>query len=42
MAKLVKLTEADRSFDLEFWARMGVEERFKAAWDMVLDSVLGL
>ncbi len=37
MARLVKLTEADRSFDLEFWARMGVEKRFKAAWDMVLE-----
>lgn len=37
MAKLVKLDEADRSFDLEFWGKMGAEKRFKAAWDMVLE-----
>lgn len=37
MAKLVRLDEADRSFDLEFWAKMGAEKRFKAAWDMVLE-----
>ena len=32
MARLVKAEKADRSFDLMFWKRMGVEERFKAAW----------
>jgi len=37
MAKLVRLNEADRSFDLEFWAKLGAEKRFKAAWDMVLE-----
>jgi len=37
MAKLVRLNEADRSFDLEFWAKLGAEKRFKASWDMVLE-----
>ena len=37
MARLVTATEMDRSFDLEFWSRMGAEERFKAAWNMVLE-----
>ena len=37
MAKLVKANAVDRSFDLEFWRRMGAEERFKAAWQMVME-----
>ncbi len=37
MARLVKAEEADRSFGLIFWKRMGVEEKFKAAWHMVLE-----
>lgn len=30
---------AGRSFDLEFWRRLGPEARFAAAWDAVLDLV---
>jgi len=35
MARLVRLRDADRSFDLEFWRRVGAEGRFAAAWQMV-------
>lgn len=31
--------ENGRSFDLEFWRRMGSEARFAAAWDAVVDQV---
>jgi len=37
MGRLVKLKEADRSFDHEFWQAMGPEARFAAAWQMVLE-----
>ena len=37
MERLIKVEEMDRSFDLEFWSRMGPEERFNAAWEMVLE-----
>jgi hypothetical protein len=37
MARLVRADAVDRSFDLEFWKKMGAEERFKAAWQMVLE-----
>lgn len=39
MSRLVKLKDQDRSFDLEFWERVGAQGRFEAAWDMVLDLV---
>jgi hypothetical protein len=35
MTRLVPLREADRSFDLEFWRRVGAEGRFAAMWEMV-------
>jgi hypothetical protein len=35
MARLVKLKDADRSFDIAFWRRVGAEGRFVAAWQMV-------
>lgn len=35
MARLVKRGEQDRSFDLEFWRRVGDVGRFAAAWQMV-------
>ncbi|MBM4086450.1 MAG: hypothetical protein FJ272_16825 [Planctomycetes bacterium] len=35
MARLVRLKDADRSFDLEFWQRAGAQARFEAAWEMV-------
>jgi len=34
-ARLVRITEDDRSFDIEFWQRAGIEAIFAAAWDMV-------
>jgi hypothetical protein len=37
MAKLVKASEMDRSFDRVFWERVGPQGRFSAAWDMVLE-----
>ncbi|MBI2340083.1 MAG: hypothetical protein HYU99_06960 [Deltaproteobacteria bacterium] len=37
MSRLVGLKEADDSFDLEFWKRVGAEGRFAAAWAMVCD-----
>ena len=38
MARLIKVEEMDRSFDLDFWSRMRPEERFSAAWQMVLED----
>lgn len=35
MARLVRRDEMDRSFDIEFWANVGVQGRFEAAWQMV-------
>jgi hypothetical protein len=37
MARLIKATDLDRSFDLEFWEKVGAEGRFSAAWEMVLE-----
>jgi hypothetical protein len=37
MARLARRDDDDRSFDLEFWDRVGVEGRFDAMWDMVLE-----
>lgn len=34
MARKVKKSELDRSFDLEFWEKLGAEKRFAAAWQM--------
>jgi len=30
-----KLTELDRSFDLEFWQAQPASERFRAAWERI-------
>ncbi|MDM8009191.1 MAG: hypothetical protein QUV05_23870 [Phycisphaerae bacterium] len=35
MARLVSLKDADRSFDIEFWRRVGVEGRWRAMREMV-------
>jgi hypothetical protein len=35
MSRLVRLEDADSSFDLEFWRRVGAEGRFAAAWQAV-------
>ena len=37
MARLIRAEELDRSFDLEFWRKVGAEGRFSAAWEMVLE-----
>ena len=37
MERLVPLKAADRSFDLEFWRRVGSARKFEIAWQMVLD-----
>jgi len=37
MARMVPINEADRSFDLAFWEKVGAEGRFAAAWQMVLE-----
>jgi general stress protein YciG len=36
MARLCPVGEADRSFDVEFWQRLGSDEIFKAAWGQVV------
>ncbi len=36
MSRLSKLEDADRSFDIEFWQRLGDEAIFAAAWEMVV------
>jgi hypothetical protein len=35
MARLIKARDADCSFDLLFWERVGAEGRFSAAWEMI-------
>ena len=35
MARLIKATDMDRSFDLAFWKKVGAEGRFSAAWQTV-------
>ena len=40
MARMVRLKDADRSFDLEFWAKIGPQGRFSAAWDMVREYMI--
>ena len=35
MERKGKLSEADRSFDLQFWQSQSYEARFKAAWELI-------
>lgn len=37
MARLVRLKDADRSFDYEFWQNLSAEDRFAAMWQLVID-----
>ena len=37
MARVIKLKDDDRSFDLKFWRRIGAAGRFEAAWDMFVN-----
>ena len=41
MSRLVKLKDADRSFDIEFWQRLGPEAIFKAAWELAEHAYAG-
>ena len=36
MQRLTRLEDADRSFDIEFWQRLGDKAIFAAAWEMVV------
>ena len=38
MSKWGSLNKMDRSFDLEFWDKVGVQGRFQALWQMVLEA----
>lgn len=40
MMRFGKLTEMDRSFDIEYWQKQSSEERFQAVWEMVVDHHL--
>jgi hypothetical protein len=37
MSRVVRGKFPDRSFDLEFWKKVGTAGKFKAAWEMVLE-----
>lgn len=37
MARLVERDKADRSFNLDFWEKVGAQRYFKTAWQMVLE-----
>ena len=39
MGRLVPRKSLDRSFDLIFWKKVGVQGRFEAAWEMVRELV---
>ena len=36
-ARLIKMQDDDRSFDVEFWQNAGTDAIFAAAWQMVLE-----
>ncbi len=38
MERYGKLGDMDRSFDIEYWQRLGPEAIFEAAWEMVVDA----
>ncbi len=40
MARLVRRDQQDRSFDLEFWEKVGAAGRFDAAWQMIKEVQL--
>ena len=40
MTRLVRLADADRSFDLEFWQAVDDETRLAVAWQMVKEARL--
>jgi len=38
MERVGKLSQSDRSFDVEFWQRQGSTAIFSAAWELVVDA----
>jgi hypothetical protein len=38
MERIGRVSESNRSFDVEFWQRQGSSAIFAAAWEMVLDA----
>ena len=40
MARLIHRDQQDRSFDLEFWDKVGAAGRFAAAWQMLKEVQL--
>ena len=38
MERIGKMSESDRSFDVEFWQRQGSNAIFAAAWKMVEEA----
>ncbi|HXA53017.1 MAG TPA: hypothetical protein VNV86_22020 [Candidatus Acidoferrum sp.] len=38
MERYGRLAQMDRSFDIEYWQRLGPEAIFEAAWQMVVDA----
>ncbi len=34
MSRLTTFNKCDKSFDVEFWSKLGVEKKFIAAWEM--------
>lgn len=38
MCRLVDRAQAGRDFDRQFWKKVGVEGRFAAAWQMVIQA----
>ena len=40
MNRKIPLHEADRSFDIEFWRRVGPNGRLNAMWGLVLDYLV--
>jgi hypothetical protein len=38
MERYGRLEEMDRSFDIEYWQRLGPTAIFEAAWQMVVDA----
>jgi len=41
MSRLVSLKDADRSFDIEFWQRLGSDAIFEAAVQLVEEAYSG-
>ena len=38
MERTGKVSESDRSFDIEFWQRQGSPAIFAAAWELVVEA----